>query len=74
MGHSKVLLMFKKVPLIIFWGILENASFTYAPKSFWDTLNKVPLIEFNLGHFNQSATKSFRGILIKVPQKFLGAF
>jgi hypothetical protein len=47
MGHSKVPLMFKKVPLITFWGTFESASFTHAPKIFWGTLNKVPLFEFN---------------------------
>jgi hypothetical protein len=47
MGHSKVPLMFKKVPLLTFCGTFESASFTHAPKSFWGTLNKVPLFEFN---------------------------
>jgi hypothetical protein len=39
--------MFKKVPLITFWGTFESASFTHAPKNFWGTLSKVPLIEIN---------------------------
>jgi hypothetical protein len=42
MGHFIVPLMFKKMPLITFWGTFKRVSFTHAPKSFWGTLFKVP--------------------------------
>jgi hypothetical protein len=40
MGHFKVPLMFKKVPLITFWGTFESASFTHGENSLFDILLK----------------------------------